>query len=294
MTTSAEPRPSEQRVSILTGDRLCTHCGYNLTGQSIVREPHYNLLIVRCPECSAAASVQEYPLLGRWANRWAALLGAIWFLLLVFLWVGSGAALFGLCLGSAEIAMERYNSRIWHEFSQHQLALQQQNPGNPNAAYSPTTFDTWWKAIGPSFMQGQFGTWAKAINWDFLYLWIPLALVAFVLGCFWATALLALNRRRLMIVGCAVMFVAITFSAIVIIEWFGRDTNYWNANSGREIGTPVLLASLVCAAVILTTGLLVGRSTVRMGLRILLPPQLCHTLSILWVRDGLEPPRRRS
>ena len=73
--------PAEQRISTLVGDRLCIKCGYNLTGQHVLREPHYEMLIVRCPECATVASMQEYPLLGRWAGRWAALAAGLWFLL---------------------------------------------------------------------------------------------------------------------------------------------------------------------------------------------------------------------
>ena len=74
---AASSSGTERRtVSILVGDRLCTKCGYNLTGQPVLREPHYEMLIVRCPECGAVAALQEYPVLGRWAGRWAALLAA--------------------------------------------------------------------------------------------------------------------------------------------------------------------------------------------------------------------------
>ena len=57
-STPARDQPSSpsstdaaQRIAILIGDRFCTRCAYNLVGQSVLREPHYNMLIVRCPEC---------------------------------------------------------------------------------------------------------------------------------------------------------------------------------------------------------------------------------------------------
>ena len=56
---------SEVVTGIIQGDRVCIACGFNLCGQRIVREPRYNLLIARCPECGQAATLQEYPLLGR-------------------------------------------------------------------------------------------------------------------------------------------------------------------------------------------------------------------------------------
>ena len=55
-----------QARRIMTGDRFCTKCGYNLVGQEIVREKHYELLIVRCPECATVTGLQDYPRLGTW------------------------------------------------------------------------------------------------------------------------------------------------------------------------------------------------------------------------------------
>ena len=89
--------PARKR-RILTGDRFCTKCGYNLIGQQIVREEYYSMLIVRCPECATVASVQEYPLLGGWAIRWGALLAALWFITLVAWWPGSSGIVFGMSL----------------------------------------------------------------------------------------------------------------------------------------------------------------------------------------------------
>ena len=80
---------TEERLSVLVGDRLCTRCGYNLAGQPVLREPHYKLLIVRCPECADVASLQEYPLLGRWVGRWAAIIAAVWILVVIGMFIGS-------------------------------------------------------------------------------------------------------------------------------------------------------------------------------------------------------------
>src|SRR4051812_32614115 len=75
--------PAGRRGSTVVGDRLCIRCGVNLVGQPIVREPVYGMFLIRCPECSTAASLQEYPLLGRWAGRLAALIAALWLLFVV-------------------------------------------------------------------------------------------------------------------------------------------------------------------------------------------------------------------
>ncbi|MHC4949188.1 MAG: hypothetical protein ACYTG1_13185, partial [Planctomycetota bacterium] len=108
------PTEREERVSVLVGDRLCIGCGYNLTGQPVLREPHYRLLIVRCPECATVAGLQEYPVLGRWANRWAALVAALWFVVLLAFAFGSSASLFGMSIVSGEEACRPYRERL-HE-----------------------------------------------------------------------------------------------------------------------------------------------------------------------------------
>lgn len=95
----AAPSSSEQRVSVLMGDRLCVSCGFNLHGQHVVREPKYSMLMVRCPECGTVASLQEFPLLGKWMARWAALLAVIWLVVLLGLTLGTAGATYGLSRG---------------------------------------------------------------------------------------------------------------------------------------------------------------------------------------------------
>ena len=91
-------------VSIVLGDRHCAGCGFSLVGQPIVREARYGLLIARCPECGRAAPVEDYPVLGRWANRWAALAAGLYVVALLGLLIGAGAALFGGIVTIAEDA----------------------------------------------------------------------------------------------------------------------------------------------------------------------------------------------
>ena len=81
IVTTRRQAPRQKRVvqKIVTGDRICVHCGYNLFGQEIFREEHYSMLVVRCPECATIASVQDNPLVSRWASRWGAVLAALWF-----------------------------------------------------------------------------------------------------------------------------------------------------------------------------------------------------------------------
>ena len=60
---------SDERVGTVLTDRVCTRCYFNLVSQPVIRERHYGLLVVRCPECGTLASVQEYPHVIRWADE---------------------------------------------------------------------------------------------------------------------------------------------------------------------------------------------------------------------------------
>ena len=57
---SRGPDARAERIAVVTGTRLCIRCGFNLTGQMILREPAYDLLIARCPECGTPPPV-PYP-----------------------------------------------------------------------------------------------------------------------------------------------------------------------------------------------------------------------------------------
>lgn len=84
-----------REISAIAGDRTCLGCGFNLTGQPIVREETYNLLIARCPECGTVAPLQEYPALGKWAGRFAAVLAAAVTLVLIGVILIGSLALYG-------------------------------------------------------------------------------------------------------------------------------------------------------------------------------------------------------
>jgi hypothetical protein len=139
MSDDTTTPPIERRLGLVTGDRLCVECGYNLVNQPILREPHYDLVIVRCPECGAVASVQEYPLLGRWAARWGALLATLWLIFLVAAWPGTSGVLLGWSVGAAEEASWPYARvlrRLHREDSEAAAAVGAPTPGS--AAAGPT------------------------------------------------------------------------------------------------------------------------------------------------------------
>ena len=101
-----------QARRIMTGDRFCTKCGYNLVGQEIVREEHYALLIVRCPECATVTGLQDYPRLGIWAARWGIVLAALWMILLLCMWPATSGIMLGFGIGITDEGSRAYARRL--------------------------------------------------------------------------------------------------------------------------------------------------------------------------------------
>jgi hypothetical protein len=286
----------EQRVSNLVGDRLCITCGYNLIGQPVLREPHYQMLIVRCPECATVASLQEYPLLGRWANRWAVALASLWLLTLIVLWIGSGAAIFGIGVGAAEVASEKYREYLSDEFQQWVLSRQQQTTTQPTpgrVSWNVNDYETWIRQQDMPALFQKAGGWRGAIEWRVLWVWLALIAAAATLGCIWSVALLGRKKRGLLLWGGAIMIVAVGFSMIAFADWYLQDRFWYWRTAEREICPSMMVISLALGAVALIAGLMCGRSLTRGLIRALLPPRLRWSLAQLWIADGLELPRSR-
>ncbi len=108
----AKPTPAERRVSVLVGDRFCAACGFNLVGQTVFRETHYNMLMARCPECGTPAAMQEYPMLGRWANRWARVLAVVMILFMTMFTFAASLACWGVSIPAVWAMVEPLADRL--------------------------------------------------------------------------------------------------------------------------------------------------------------------------------------
>lgn len=314
---------SSQPISVIVGDRLCVHCGYNLTGQSIFRESHYDLLIARCPECGSVTSLHEYPSLGRWANRWAGVFAGLWVILLLAMWAGSSGAIFGMSMATAMEASEgpyrEYIDQQYTQWDEEQKALAANNQPTTttptsNAAIaksiadalsagtaqqirvsfsgggSNSNFQTWWAMQDKAALIKQMGGWHKAVDKQALFFWILITFNTFAIGCFWGIALLKQKRRGLFIWAALLLATSCVFASFVLIDWSmngARDA--WHA-SEQVIAPPILALSLAYSVFPLFTGVMLGRPIARRLTKILLPPRLLNSLSTLWITDGLKPP----
>ncbi len=111
-----DERPSkndaQDGLNQIRADRACIGCGFNLFGQSVVKEEHYDLAIVRCPECGVVGALQSYPTMSHWVNRFRALLTALWILVLIGAFSIYTMIVMGFSAGALEIASDDFGSLI--------------------------------------------------------------------------------------------------------------------------------------------------------------------------------------
>lgn len=277
----------------INADRPCARCGFNLFGQPLVREAHYGLIAVRCSECGQVAALQEYPALGRWADRWARTLAALW---IVVLFAAAGLQFgptFGMLLAGTEIASENLGQAI-------ALAYDAHTRTNTGAAATAPQYSVggwllveidWWREHGDALI-GSNGGLAALINRRYTWLLTPLNLVSFAAGIFWSVCLLGARRHRVVVPALLPPMVAL------IMAWLAHtDPLTGNATMvpAREIATGatkrIVLPLLAGTATLsLLLGVWQGRRIARTVVRLSLPPRMRSSLAILWTRDGLPSP----
>jgi hypothetical protein len=302
----------EVRVSILDGDRPCIRCGFNLQGQPVVREPVYGMIMVRCPECSTVASLQEYPLLGRWAGRFAALLAAAWVaILLAGLFITVGIS-FGMTEstvlnGGDPLATEIARAYIqWYDNADD--ATKKKIPamyGVPAAGQAnPYTWvdSTWWSKQDPNEFVAKLGGVRYTMDRNAIENAVWVAVAGFIMGIVWSIILLGLRRMRLLIFGFVVVGLALgaefvwgTLSPGSVLRPYSFGGTQMMA---REAATNIVGRWLVGVAlgtlfISVLIGLWSGRPITRWFIRLLLPPRLWAPLSFLWIAEGRALPRPR-
>ena len=221
------PRPSQ--LGVIATDRPCASCGFNLHGQVIEREPHYRLVVARCPECGTVAALQEYPSLGRWARRWSMLLAAAWVVVLLLLTLPTAGLIGGPAASSMRGIAYAAGTRIalaqneWLRSPEGVLARETykarvdageinparpEDPGDavPGLAYIvdpswaepsiPLTVNPWrdvsarWlESRGAGTILDQSGGLGALIDTATVWSWTGQLFAAFGVGAFWAVAL---------------------------------------------------------------------------------------------------------
>ncbi len=277
------------RRTVITGDRRCTRCGYGLKGQPVVRDVEEELLLVRCPECAMVSVAEEFPLLGRWASLWRWGLALSWLLVVGVIWFLGGTMLHSMCMASATIASSSYADHIdgWYLD-----AFDEKVSTAPGVALGGTSrgprvpFATFWVAQDAAARLASVGGVWRAINWLALLAWIPLGLVSTIYGCFWAVVFFRrrwLSRILLLPVLLASTIGFATFSVLIL---HAAGPMWSTTVAFQQVGTTMIVLSLLWCAATTALGLLLGRPLVRALVRLCIPPRLRGGFSLLWLADG--------
>lgn len=304
MTNDQHERP----VSTILGDRLCVKCAYNLRGQPVLQEPHYGLLLARCPECNTPAALQEYPLLGRWPARIRVLVALIYALVGLAALGATCGIIAGASAGLGSIGSGEASWRVAQMWADHVNA--EEALGNTPLAGAPPFVQTnrnteglvvasewmlldriWWES-----RRGEFFT--RSIPETALHIiaqqpWAAAAVTVpfFVMGAIWATYLLGARRRALLL--CCPIPVAIV--ALLTIAFNNESAGFGTWVYSNHLVEDATFFGAIAAVgalwiVFAGLGLVLGRPLARLAVRALLPPTLRGALAELWFTDGLPLP----
>lgn len=277
------------RISELVGDRACAKCHFNLSGQQILREKHYGMLMVRCPECGTPAALQEYPLLGRWANRFGYLMAGAWLLITIAIISLTALAIWGM---SEEMTQQlaapytQYVQKVWGEH------VNGSGPPNPYAYTNYQQNQQWWDALDKRALFADAGGWRGAVAWSALRFTLNMLLVIGSIG-----AILVVVMPHLRWKGWVVLMLVITTLA-ASFAWLSMTMNqnaysYYGGvwNSWHELYPALFPLSAGIALAFLFLGMCLGRRIARALVLLLLPPRLRGPLAFLWRADGKPLPR---
>jgi hypothetical protein len=267
----------EERVSTLVGDRLCSHCGYNLMGQPVLREPHYSMLIVRCPECATIAAPQEYPLAGRWTNRFVAMGSALVLLFALLFFIGTKASLLLASVGITQISIESARTDL--------QALASQHVPNYYNIGGTAAFNAWLDAQPPGAVVEQLGGW-NAIEWQFAFFAFIPTICAFFFGVIWSVILIHWPTKRLPLFALLIFVIFACIGGLLTWSEYQVLSPDVSGIVWREFGLPLYLGMIGVYWIAMFIGLMVGRPIARLFIRAFLAPRLRGPMSFILNQAG--------
>jgi hypothetical protein len=281
----AEPACAAPPAGILRGDRFCARCGYNLAGRPVEREPHYDMLVARCPACAQVAAVQEYPPLGRWSARISMLVAALWLVFLVAVALGSLGGIAGSTIGITVETTDGYQSVIRQEYRDW---LQETHPSL--SRWDETRFGEFWEANGATLLADQRLQWSNVFEAEEAALLLIPAGISFGVSIFWSVVLIGRRWFSLVLVVAGIAALPIGVLLVIRALLMTMEPGSSDMVAWQHCYTGPVIAALAAMAVVFSFGLALGRPICRGVVRALLPPRFRGSLSVLWTAAGKEPP----
>lgn len=293
-----ESKPVESIRSInanqIRADRACIHCGFNLYGQVVTKEPHYGLAIATCPECNTVAALQSYPTMSHWVNRFRALLAGLWIMMLLLVFVFQVTSIVTYASGvSSNIGMPL--AKAVGEAYDNWLVSNGYPSNKANWGANSLMYYQWISVTEPwvdehldTVIEEAGGLW-KLIEPSSAIGLIPASIGAFFAGVFWSIALLGASRAR----AALIPIIASMTAVLVVFGFANAGFVSWQAMEvARRVYLPWMIVPFVALSMpMLLLGVFLGRKIARGIIMLTLPPRLRVPFSIFWTRDGLELPK---
>ena len=271
----APPDAAPTAVSTVMSDRVCVSCGYNLIGQSVVREPHYGMLITRCPECGVYAGLQEFPLTGIWARRLGFAFAAIVMILMLCALPATSVTLFGIGSGLTELRSSRVSDQLQAQFMEDNQA-----PDGTVLNQQQFQYAQWYASLEPVQHVAIAEPWAPPTPLEFAMLVLAM-LAAAAAGLVWAALLTgrsAVARLIWWMLITSLLGIAVATSIIghgVTLSGTNATAYITPWNTSASLVTPRILPLVTGAtALILLTIMLAGDRLILLTIRLLLPPRM--------------------
>lgn len=296
------PAPTPERIGVLTGSRACLVCQFNLRGQPIIREPHYKLTTVQCPECGTMAALAEYPILSSWGKRAGSLLAVVWVLAVIGLLVISGIVAAKRSFQTLDSSLAGSTTMIAEAFIEHTKVL----ATGPNGAQwqrysqqpvSPSMWidHAWWETERGTLMSSGTVVIRTQVTEQAVWMWLISIFALFPLGVIQACVLLQLRGWRLLLQ--ALLFILLVAGAFWVINKQSNVFVSWNpqwltaAQAARELVPEHIVVAIIALHVVaLFAGILLGRRCGRLLVRWLVHPRMHVFFGGLWLADGLTYP----
>ena len=279
--------PGEVLGEIQT-DRACIECGFNLFGQTIVRDEHYGMPIARCPECGRVCALQEYPGLGVWARRWNGLLGSLWLLAAV----GLFSLLLTFSLAPTGPVLEENITGIAERIAQqHQRDMTESGSSGAAARATGNAWsgidEDWAEETDLHALVNEHGpVWSqldRSYPVTLALLWVMIYCVTLA----WPVVLARAGRWRVGVYGAGTVLLGGAITAMLFRNQ--AETGMWARSYALGVSWPTLVGiSYPVLATAALASAFTGRVLARSVIRAALPPRYRLVFAELWRADGKE------
>ncbi len=251
-------RDGGQPVACIELDRFCEHCAYNLRTLPIYLDERTGIPIVRCTECGKFQSANDTATVFRpWLHRVTSLALGAWVIIIIAIFFWLGVAETAITFATLDVLTIRSGTQIQRVGG---VTIRNVRGSGP--------LEVWNEMPG-------YGRFMAAILSASAGVAFLNALLMVVVMAHW--------RKVAYFATALGIPLAVAFAAAMI----------WRSEAPHLLGWSFTYILIHAGVNILggIMGVMFGRPTARLAVRIFIPPTLRPRLAYLWIADGMTLPR---